>query len=216
MAPRGDRTSPSGAKGSWETEIMDPRDLLRRCQDGDELAWEVLVRQHQGRICSIAYGYVGDQDEARDLAQDIFVRLYQNLDSCTDPDRFQYWLTRIARNACIDHLRRRKVRPPHQDIPAEDLSGLSDGRPTPEDDWVKSSRKKMVYRAMQMLSEINREIILLKDIQDLPLEEIAKLLELPLGTVKSRSSRARVELAQVITELNNGPDGGSLGAEAVS
>ena len=195
---------------------MDPRDLLKRCQSGDELAWEVLVRQHQGRVCSIAYGYVGEQDEANDLAQEIFVRVYQNLDSCEEPDRFQYWLTRIARNACIDHLRRRKARPPRQDIPAEDLAGLRHGGPSPEDDWVQSSRKKMVYRALQMLSEINREIILLKDIQDLPLEEIAEMLDLPVGTVKSRSSRARVELAQVITGMDGGPSSGPLGVEAMS
>jgi RNA polymerase sigma-70 factor (ECF subfamily) len=180
---------------------MDPRDLLQRCREGDELAWEVLVRQHQGRVCSIAYGYVGEQDEAGDLAQEIFVRVYRRLDTCEDPDRFVYWLTRIARNVCIDHLRRRKARPPRQDIPAEDMVGLSDGRPTPEDDWVRSSRQKLVYRALQKLSEINREIILLKDIQDLP-----------LGTVKSRSSRARVELAQVITGMGGGPQG----AEAMS
>lgn len=195
---------------------MDPRDLLQRCREGDELAWEVLVRKHQGRVCAMAYGYVGDQDEARDLAQEIFVRIYRSLDTCADPERFDYWLTSIARNACLDHLRRRKARPPRQDIPAEDMTALSDGRPTPEEDWVRSSRRKMVYRALQELSEINREMILLKDIQDMSLEEIAALLELPLGTVKSRSSRARVELAQVITAMGGGPGPGGLGAEAVS
>ncbi len=195
---------------------MNLKDLIIRCQDGDELAWEVLVRQHQGRVCSIALGYVGEQDEANDLAQEIFVRVYENLHTCEDPDRFIYWLTRIARNACIDHLRRRKARPPRQDIPAEEMTALSDSRPTPEDDWVRSQRKRLVYRALQELSEINREIILLKDIQDLPLDEIATLLSLPLGTVKSRSSRARVELAQAINGLDTGPGGGELGAEAVS
>ena len=195
---------------------MEPKVLLERCRNGDELAWEVLVRQHQGRICSMAYGYVGDQDEALDLAQEIFVRVYNSLDTCLDPDRFQYWLTRICRNACVDHLRRRKVRPPRQDIPADEMIALRDDRPTPEDDWVRSSRKKLVFRAMQMLSDINREIILLKDIQDLPLEEIADMLDVPVGTIKSRSSRARLELAKVITDMNGGPDGGSLGAEAAS
>lgn len=195
---------------------MEPKVLLERCRNGDELAWEVLVRQHQGRICSMAYGYVGDQDEALDLAQEIFVRVYKSLDTCSDPDRFQYWLTRICRNACVDHLRRRKVRPPRQDIPADEMTALRDDRPTPEEDWVRSSRKKLVFRAMQMLSDINREIILLKDIQDLPLEEIADMLDVPVGTIKSRSSRARLELAKVITDMNGGPDGGGLGAEAAS
>ena len=194
---------------------MDQPELLKRCQRGDELAWEVLVRQHQGRICSIAYGYVGEHDEAMDLAQEIFVRVYNRLSTCTDPEKFQSWLTRIARNACIDHLRRRKARPPRQDIPAEDMVGLKSGAPTPEDDLIRSSRQKMVHLALQKLSEINREIIVLKDIQGLPLEEISGLLDLPLGTVKSRSSRARVELARAITEMDGGPDGGPLSAEAV-
>jgi RNA polymerase sigma-70 factor (ECF subfamily) len=194
---------------------MDQPKLLERCQDGDELAWEVLVRTHQGRICSIAYGYVGEQDEAMDLAQEIFVRVYQNLHTCTASEKFLSWLTRIARNACIDHLRRRKARPPRQDIPAEDMISLAAGGPTPEEEMYRSSRQKLVHTALQKLSEINREIIVLKDIQGLPLEEISGLLDLPLGTVKSRSSRARIELARAITDMNGGPDGGPLGAEAV-
>jgi len=180
---------------------MNQAELLKRCQSGDELAWEVLVRQHQGRICAIAYGYVGEQNEALDLAQDIFVRVYQRLETCADPERFEAWLVRIARNACIDHLRRRKARPPLDDIPAEEMFSLSDDRPTPEDQWLKSTRQRLVHRALQRLSAINKEIILLKDIQGLPLEEISEMLELPLGTIKSRTSRARLELAKVITEM---------------
>ena len=194
---------------------MDQSELLKRCQDGDELAWEVLVRQHQGRICSIAYGYVGEQDEAMDLAQEIFIRVFKSLHTCTDPEKFQSWLVRISRNACIDHLRRRKARPPLQDIPAEEMVALASGGPNPEDEWIRSSRQKLVHRALHRLSEINREIIVLKDIQGLPLEDISGMLDLPLGTVKSRSSRARIELARAITEMDGGPHGGPLGAEAV-
>lgn len=194
---------------------MDPAELLKRCSQGDELAWEVLVRQHQGRICAIAYGYLGDQDEAFDLAQEIFIRVYQRLHTCADPEKFQSWLTRIARNACIDHLRRLKARPPRQDIPADEMHNLAGGSSNPEQDWVRNSHKKLVFRAMQELSEINREIILLKDIQELPLDEIATILEVPVGTVKSRSSRARIELARIISSFGPGPDG-SLSAGAVS
>ena len=191
---------------------MDQAELLKRCQQGDELAWEVLVRTYQARICSIAYTYTGSTEEARDLAQDIFVRIYRKLDSCRDPERFVPWLVRIARNVCLDHLRRRKVRPPHQDLPADELHNLADPGPTPEEEWVQSARKRLVYRAMQELSKINCEIILLKDMQGLSLEEIAGALDLPLGTVKSRCSRARVELAKAVMSLS----GGGQGAEAVS
>lgn len=194
---------------------VDQKELLKRCQQGDELAWEVLVRTHQGRICAIAYGYVGEQNEALDLSQDIFVRIYERLDTCIDAEKFVSWMIRIARNACIDHLRRRKARPPRQDIPADDMVNLSSGGPTPEDNLIASTRQRLVHRALQMLSEINREIIVLKDIQGLPLEEISGMLDLPLGTVKSRSSRARLELAKAVTDLGQGPDG-SHSAEAVS
>jgi len=212
---REERTVATGQVGPENRDFMEQSELLKRCQRGDELAWEVLVRQHQGRICSIAYGYVGEQDEAMDLAQEIFVRVYNRLETCTDPEKFLSWLTRIARNACIDHLRRRKARPPRRDIPAEEMTNLAAGGPTPEDELYRNSRKILVHAAMQKLSEINREIIILKDIQELPLEEISSLLDLPLGTVKSRSSRARLELARVITDMDSGPGGGSLGAEAV-
>ena len=129
---------------------MDQVELLKRCQRGDELAWEVLVRQEQGRICSIAYGYVGDQDEAQDLAQEIFVRLYKRLDTCRDAEKFTSWLISIARNACLDHLRRRKARPPRQDIPAEEMHNLAGGMPTPEDDWLSTSRQRLVHRALRI------------------------------------------------------------------
>jgi len=192
---------------------MDRVELLERCRSGDELAWEALVRQEQGRICSIALGYVGDQDEALDIAQEIFVRVWRRLSTCTDLERFGPWLMSIARNACLDHLRRRKARPPRQDVPAAEMHDLRAGGPTPEDDWLRTTRQRLVHRALGRLSDLNREIILLKDIQGLALEEIAGMLELPLGTVKSRSSRARTELAQAIVDLGGGPD---TGQEAVS
>lgn len=192
---------------------MDRVEILERCLNGDELAWEALVRQEQGRVCSIALGYVEDQDEAFDVAQEIFVRVWKRLATCTDLERFGPWLMSIARNACLDHLRRRKARPPRQDVPAAEMHDLRSGGPTPEDDWLSTTRQRLVHRALGRLSDINREIILLKDIQGLALEDIAGMLELPLGTVKSRSSRARTELAQAIVDLGGGPD---TGQEAVS
>ncbi len=184
---------------------MDTAVLVQRCRQGDELAWESLVRQYQGRVFGIALSYVGDSDEARDLAQEIFIRIYRRLDSCRDDRRFGAWMIRLARNACLDHLRRRKVRPPARDIPADEMPALADGSPTPEQDWESESRKQLVHRALQTLSTINREIIMLKDMQGLALEEIAEMLEIPLGTAKSRSNRARIELAQAVLDLGGGP-----------
>ncbi len=197
---------------------MNQTELLNRCRLGDELAWEMLVRQQQGRVCAMAYGYLGDAEETRDVAQDIFVRLYRKLDQCTDGERFGAWLTSMVRNACLDYLRRRKARPPRQDIPAAEMTSLASGEPNPEEQWYRTARQRLVHRALQDLSEINREVILLKDIQGLPLEQVAGLLEVPLGTVKSRVSRARVELAQALIALGGGPGGQGPAAttEAVS
>jgi RNA polymerase sigma-70 factor (ECF subfamily) len=190
---------------------MELANLLESCRAGDELAWEMLVRQTQSRVFGIAMTYVRDRDEARDLSQDIFVRIYRNLDGCKDADRFLPWLVRISRNACIDHLRRRKARPPARDIPAEEALRLVAPDEAPDEELERQSRRRVVETALHSLSEINREIILLKDMQGLALEEIARLLNLPLGTVKSRSSRARLELAKAVQDLM-----GPAGAEATA
>jgi len=188
---------------------MDLAVLVDRCRRGDELAWEALVRQYQSRVYGIAYGYTGDPDDARDLAQDIFIRVYKRIDSCREPERFLPWLVRIARNAAVDHLRRRKARPPARDLPADEALDLAAPGPTPEEQWTAESRRRLVYSALQNLSDINREIILLKDMQGLALEEIAGMLGVPLGTVKSRCNRARIELAQAVIALGGGPGAGA-------
>jgi RNA polymerase sigma-70 factor (ECF subfamily) len=180
---------------------MDDRILIDRCRRGDELAWEHLVRRYQARVCSVAYSYTGSEEEALDVAQEVFVRVWKRLDSCRDPERFAAWLLRIARNACLDHLRRRKARPPAQDLPADEMHDLAATGERPDADLERDDRRHVLEVALQRLSPINREAILLKDIQGLPLEEMAEMLDLPLGTVKSRCSRARVELARVVSGM---------------
>ena len=188
---------------------MDDRTLIDRCRDGDELAWEALVTRYQARVCSVAFTYTGSEDDALDVAQEVFVRVWQRLATCREPERFAGWLLQIARNACLDHLRRRKVRPPAQDLPVEEMFGLADPADRPDAGLDRDDERHIVERALQQLSVINREAILLKDIQGLPLEEMAGLLDLPLGTVKSRCSRARLELARVVAGiLGRGPHGG--------
>jgi len=175
--------------------------VLERCRDGDQLAWEALVREFQGRVYGIACHYVGNSEDARDVAQEVFVRIYRNLAPDIDKQRFVPWMIRVCRNACIDHLRRRRARPQALDDQAQ--TKLVDGRQNPEEQWAANSRKRLIYRAMQQLSRLNREIILLKDILDLPLEQISSMLKVPLGTVKSRSNRARIELAEKVLALSD-------------
>jgi RNA polymerase sigma-70 factor (ECF subfamily) len=187
---------------------MDLSTLLRRCSSGDELAWEALLRQFQARIYGIAYHYVGNAEDARDLAQEVFVRIYQNLAVCPDEEGFLPWIIRITRNVCIDHLRRKNARPPMQDVAAEDLPSLRASGGDPLQAYAEDSRKRLIHRALREMTELNREIILLRDIQGLALEEIASQLQVPIGTVKSRSNRARIELARRLAFLRSEFAGG--------
>ncbi len=182
--------------------MADTAAILERCRQGDELAWEALVRQYQSRVYSVALQYVRDADEARDLAQDIFIRVYQRLNTFRGHETFLPWLLRVSRNAALDHLRRRKARPPRQDVQVEDGPPLPDQGPTPDVDWEVAGRRQLVHQALGRLNDTNREMILLKEIQGLKLEEIASILGIPVGTVKSRASRARTELAQAILALD--------------
>lgn len=182
--------------------MIDGAALVERCREGDPLAWEALVRQYQGQIYAVAYHYLRDADEARDMAQEIFVRVYQRLSAFRGEERLLPWMLSLARNACIDRLRRRKARPPLQDVPADEAWGLASDDPDPEQSTEAESRRRLFYRALDQVSEHAREMILLKEIEGLKLEEIAGMLELPIGTVKSRSNRARVELAAKVRGLD--------------
>ena len=177
--------------------------VLQQCRSGDELAWEVLVRQFQARVYGIAYHYVNNAEEARDLAQEIFLRIHQNIAICTESKLFLPWMIRISRNACIDHLRRKRARPPAHDLEAGEMFDLASSACTPEDQWMADSRKNLLYQAVQALGRLSREIIILKEIQGLSMEEISTLLSIPVGTVKSRSHRARLELAEKLVEASH-------------
>ena len=173
-------------------------------RSGDELAWEAFVRHFQGRVFGLAYHYTTQADDARDLAQDVFIRIYENLHLIPEAEGCLAWILRITRNACIDHLRRRKARPPLWDLPADELSYLRSTAQNPEEAHLEADRKGRLHRALRELTELNREIILLKEIQGLGFNDIAAILGVPLGTVKSRSNRARLELAEILAASGMG------------
>jgi RNA polymerase sigma-70 factor (ECF subfamily) len=185
---------------------MELATLLDRCRHGDELAWEAFVRQYQRRIYSLATCYASDPDDARDLAQDVFVRLYRTRAQWTGAETFLPWMIRVARNVCLDRLRARKARPPASDVPADEMVDLAATTAQPDEAYTAGSRRRLFYRALCKLTLISREMILLKEIQGLQIEEIARMLRIPPGTVKSRSNRARLELARNVLSLENEAD----------
>ena len=182
--------------------MLDGATLLERCRQGDDLAWEALVRRYQSRVYSVAFHYMRNAEEAHDMAQDIFVRIYQRLETFQGGQAFLPWLLRLARNVCIDALRRKKARPPATDVVIDDAVQIASPMPTPEETSEARSSRDLLYRAMDRLSESDREILMLKEIQGLKVEEISSLLKVPTGTVKSRCNRARIELAARVRRLD--------------
>ena len=160
------------------------------------------MRRFQGRIYGLAFHYMRNAEEAHDMAQEIFIQIYRKLDSFKDEENLLPWMLRLGRNRCIDRLRRLKTRPPASDVRVEEAPEITDSRPGPEEEFVAGGRRQLLYRALDEMSETNREMILLKDIQGLELSEISRMLRLPLGTVKSRSHRARLELATKVRALD--------------
>lgn len=176
--------------------------LVAQCREGDEIAWEALVRRLQGRIFALCYHYLRDREEAREVAQETFIRIYRGLPQFEASGSFVAWSARIARNGCLDHLRKLGRAPTRGAEPVEDPDrGIEPVEPRESVADVQA-RHDLLRKALDGMTGISREMILLKDIQGLSQQEIADLLAIPLGTVKARSSRARRELASRVLELD--------------
>jgi RNA polymerase sigma-70 factor, ECF subfamily len=171
--------------------------LLRRCRSGDESGWRELVQRHTRRVFSIAYRFSGRVDEAEDLTQEVFVKVYQSL-ARYEPaaGSFSTWLGTVARNHAIDHYRRRREERSRVTEDSETLPGLPDRAEPVDAALVREERAQLVRRAVRALPAQLREAVVLCDLQGMSYEEIAAALTLPLGTVKSRINRGRLELAR--------------------
>lgn len=179
--------------------------LIERCLKRDQQAWEQIVRQHRRKVYNVAYRFVGRHEEAEDLTQEIFLRLFKALPTFDRRANFQTWLISISRNLCIDHYRR--VRAERQRI---DRNVVDAGELTPDSSdkgphviLERSDGLALLRRALQAMPPVLRTAVLLRDIQELSYHEIARQLRLPEGTVKSRINRGRIDLARQIVRLQN-------------
>ena len=172
-------------------------DLLPRCRAGDEAAWRELVALHTRKVFGLAYRFTGRVDEAEDLTQEVFVKVYQTLGRYRENDGpFGGWLMAVARNHAIDHYRRRK----QERLRRADDPSVLDGAPAREEHPMagleREERRHLVHSGLRALPPDLRVPLILRDLQELPYEAIASELGIPLGTVKSRINRARIELAK--------------------
>jgi RNA polymerase sigma-70 factor, ECF subfamily len=171
--------------------------LLPRCRRGDEAAWRELVSRHTRRVFALAYRFTGRVDEAEDLTQEIFIKVYQTLDRYREGDgAFGGWLMAVSRNHAIDRYRQRRLDALKKADDPEVLDGMASGDEGPLRSLEREERVRLVHRGLRALPEDLRIPLILCDLQGLPYEEIAATLEVPLGTVKSRINRGRIELAK--------------------
>jgi RNA polymerase sigma-70 factor (ECF subfamily) len=183
--------------------------LIERCLCGDQSAWEQIVRLHWRKVFNLAYKFVGSHEQAEDLAQEIFLKVFRSLGTFDRRANFQTWLVSVGRNLCIDHYRsvRKERETIDRDVTAEDLSPAAVTR-SPLASLENQDLAAMLRRALQAVPPALRVAVLLRDLQDLSYDEIAGRLHLPEGTVKSRINRGRRELARQIVRLREQDDHG--------
>jgi len=173
--------------------------LIAQCIGGDQAAWDTIVRQNWRKVFNVAYKFVGRHDEAEDLAQDIFLKIFKALGTFDRRANFQTWIVSISRNLCIDHYR--SVRKERQTIAREvdstDLQPASKER-GPYAAAEHQDLRELLRVSLGKLPPALRTAVVLRDLQELSYQEIADKLGLPEGTVKSRINRGRLELARQI------------------
>ncbi|MBI3400242.1 MAG: sigma-70 family RNA polymerase sigma factor [Acidobacteria bacterium] len=176
--------------------------LIRRCLSGDQAAWDQIVKTYWRKVFNVAYKFVGKHDEAEDLTQDIFLKIFKSLNTFDRRANFQTWLISISRNLCIDHYRsvRKERETIDRDVDANELTPASK-EPGPVAALEQRDRVALLRQALSALPETLRTAVLMRDIQELSYQEIADALRLPEGTVKSRINRGRTELARQIRRL---------------
>jgi RNA polymerase sigma-70 factor (ECF subfamily) len=194
-----------GLAQGWSAESVTTLDadarLVERCLSGDEAAWEDLVRTHTRRVYSICYRFTNSAADAQDITQEVFLRVFRTLESFRSSEgTFTVWLGRLTRNLLIDHYRRSKTERITDSIEEKlgvlEESASVDGRA----DAMLSAREssEVLQAALQKLSPELRETVVLRDLEGLEYREIAAILNVPEGTVKSRLNRGRTELAKIL------------------
>ena len=182
---------------------LDPvHSLVSRCLSGDQAAWEELVRQQTRQVYGLCYRFTGSGAEAQDLTQEVFLRVFRSLKTFRSAEgSFGTWLARVARNLLIDHYRRTRQERVTDPI-EEQLTVLEEkGAAAPErPDHAVAGREasEILQAGLQKLSPDLREAVILRDLQEMEYREIAQVLGIPEGTVKSRISRGRAELARLL------------------
>jgi len=196
---------------AYDAAQLATQKLVKQCMAGDQQAWQQLVVAQHRRIYAICYRFTGDGTDAEDLTQDVFLKVYKNLASFdTSKGSFQTWITTLTRNLLVDHFRRTRLDRVTDSMDAsfdgEDdgptmADRLTDPRPSQEHHVAGLELKVRIQAALAQLSPELREAVILRDLEDMDYKEISLVLRIPEGTVKSRISRGRGELARLLQRI---------------
>lgn len=178
----------------------DDKDLVARCREGNDDAWRELVDRFGPRVYAIAYHFTMKREDAEELSQEIFLKVFENLHRYDGGFPLVAWILSVSRNLCIDRYRRRKREKSFRFVSDEAVTTLLKSEDDPASMALKKERTKLLFSALADIPEDLAEILVLRDLNGLAYDEIGKALELPDGTVKSRLFRARAEVARKIRE----------------
>ena len=176
--------------------------LVKRAQKGDSTALEELLFAYEKRVYNIALRYMGSEADAYDMAQEALIKIYKRIKAFKGDSSFSSWVYRITVNTCLDGLRRRKKNVVSFESTIEAGASYSDEQnDTPEESAVRKELQGRVQQAINTLSADHKSVIILRDINGLSYEEVAVLLSVSVGTVKSRINRARQKLKEILIEI---------------
>ena len=179
-------------------------DLISRFQGGDLYAFDLIVKRYKNQLLNFIYRFLGNTEEAEDLVQETFLRVYRNRTAYRKIAKFSTWIYTIAGNLAKTELRKRKRRRffSISELGYNDKDyDISDNAYNPERDVDGVMKEEIIHKEIMMLSPKFREVIILRDVQQLSYEEISKIVNIPLGTVKSRVNRGRLKLQEKLQHL---------------
>lgn len=197
-------------QGVWGAlNVIDDYILLHKAKNGDIYAFEDLISKYEKKVYNTVLRIIRDKEAAKDISQEVFIKVYKSLKNFNEKSKFSTWLYRIAVNTSIDELRKNKNRynnisldnpdPKHGNTRQAEFE-ISGSKDTPEEKLIKKEKIKELYKAINMLQEDQRILILLRDIQGLSYDEISDVTGIKIGTVKSKLNRARNALKELILQ----------------
>ena len=194
----------------------DDKSLVDRCRQGEDEAWRELVDRFGQRVYSVAYHFTLKREDAEELSQEIFLKIFENLERYDGGFPLIAWIVSLSRNLCIDRYRRRKREKSFRFVSDDAVMPLLRSQDDPAADALKKERTKMLFSALAEIPEDLAEILVLRDLEGLAYDEIGRSLSLPEGTVKSRLFRARAEVARKVRERHENRGAGVLTSLAVA